>query len=170
MLETKDKIIFALVRKKGQTFTELLKTARTNRDSLSRGLTALKKENLIKNEDGLYFFSSDMKNQVLLSLKGSYEIAIEFEDFLQKIKIAKLDPFPSSLEMIHRIFALHTILKLERYSSLKLTKRDKMEFDLYNDLFDSEIELIFDTLRKRNPRKTKELKSTLFKKLFPSKV
>ena len=170
MLETKDKIIFALVRKKGQTFTELLKTAPTNRDSLSRGLTALKKDKLIKNENGLYFFSTDMKNQVLLSLKGSYEMANQLEDYLQKIKIVKLDPFPSSLEMIHRIIGLQIFLKLERYSSSKLTKRDKIEFDLYNDLFDTTIELIFDTLRKRNPRKTKELKSTLIKKLFPSKV
>lgn len=168
-LDTKDKIIFALVRKHGQTFTELLKTAKTNRDSLSRGLKALKKD-LIKNENGLYFFSSDMKNKELLSLKGSYEKAIELEDFLQNVKTTKYNPFPKSLVMIHSIIGLQTFLKLERYSSLKLTKRDKLEFDLYNDIFDATIELIFDTLRKRDPRKTKELKSTLTKKLFPLKV
>ena len=72
--------------------------------------------------------------------------------------------------MIHQIIALQTSLKLERYSSSKLTKRDKLEFDLYNDLFDTTIELIFDTLRKRNPRKTKELKVALDKKLFPLKL
>ena len=43
-LETREKIIFALVRKNGQTFTELKKNAPTNHDSLSRGLKVLKKE------------------------------------------------------------------------------------------------------------------------------
>jgi len=164
MLATREKIIFALVHKNGQTFTELLQgiTPKTNHDSLSRGLNVLKKEKLIKNDDGLYYFSTDIKNPLLLSLKGSYNMANKLEGFVEKIKKMN-NPFPLSYEMIYNIMGLEIILKLERYTTPKLTKREKLEFDIFTDIFDAIIELIFKILQKKNLRKTQALKTSLIK-------
>lgn len=162
LLLTKDKIIFALVNKNGQTFKELRASARTNDNSLTRGLEALAKDKLIKQEGKLYYFSTTIRNRLLGSLEGSYSMAKNLEGFMEKLKVSNT-PFQISLKMIYKILVLQSMLRVERYSTQKLTKRDKLEFDLYNDIFDAIIEMIFDVLRKKkDPHKFQILKETLF--------
>jgi len=168
MLETKEKIIFALVRKNGQTFTELLQNAKTNHESLSRGLNTLKKENLIKQDDRLYYFSTKKKNPLLLSLNESYTMAKQLDGFIDKMEKTE-NPFPPCSKVINQTLKLQTLLKVERYTSPKLTKREKLEFDIFNDIFDAVLELLFKILLK-DPRKTKNLKMVLFKTIFNQKL
>lgn len=167
-LQTKEKIIFALVRKNGQTFTELLENANTNRESLSNWLTTLQREGLIKKDDRLYYFSTKIKNPLLLSLKESYTMAKQLDGFIDKMEKIK-NPFPPCSKVINQTIKLQALLKLERYASPKLTKREKLEFDLFDDTFDAVLESLFDILRK-DPRKTKNLKMTLFKTIFNQKL
>jgi len=119
---------------------------------------------LIKKDNKLYYFSTEIKNPILLSLKGSYTIAKTLEGFLEKIKKIE-NPFSLSRDMIYRIMGLQIMLKLERYSTPKLTKREKLEFDLFADIFDAVTELIFKILRK-DPKQTINLKKSMFKELF----
>ena len=168
-LQTKEKIIFALVRKNGQTFTELLQNANTNRDSLSKGLGTWREEDVIKKDDRLYYFSTNIKNPLLLSLKDSYTIIKHLDGFVEKIKKMG-NPFPSSCKMICSIMGLQIVLKLERYTVPKLTKREKLEFDLFADIFDAATELIFEVLRKKDKHKTQTLKMALVKTIFGQKL
>lgn len=157
-LQTREKIIFALVVKHGQRFTDLLTTAKTNRDSLSRGITSLEKDKLIKKDGGLYDFTDDIKNPVLCSLKGVYTDTKKFSDLIDELKTDK-NPIGKGTAIIFGIMKALIVLKLERYSGVQLTKRDKLEFELYSDLFDAIIETIFDILRKKNkPRQIENLK------------
>ena len=165
MLETKERVIFALVRKPGQTFSELRQSAKTNDNSLTRALIRLKKDNLIKKEDSLYYFSTDIKNHVLLSLKGSYSMVKRLDGFLDELRI-KTNPFPSSRAMIRSIIELQIILKLERYSIPKLTKREALEFDLFDDIFNAVLEMIFEILRKKDSKQTQSLKNVVSKMIF----
>ncbi len=165
-LDTRTRIIFALVRKNGQTFTELLHSIipKTNHDSLSKGLNFLKEDGLIKQEGRLYYFSTKIKNPLLLSLKGSYTMAHHLEGFNDEIKEME-DPFPITGMKIYNILLLQTRLNLERYTTPKLTKREKLEFDLFTDIFDAEIELMFKILQKMDARKTRKLKDFLTAKI-----
>ena len=63
-LDTRNKIIFGLARKDGQQFKELIKSANTNHDSLSRGLKVLLKEKLIVKDENKYYFSTNIKNKI----------------------------------------------------------------------------------------------------------
>jgi len=171
-LTTRDKIIFALVNKNGQRFTELhedpnTKKQKINRDSLARGLNNLEKEKIIEKIDGLYYFSTEIKNPLLLSLNGCYTVAKKLDGFIEDMKKIE-DPFPRCKAMITSIILLQIKLKIERYSTPKLTAREKLEFDLFSDIFDAVIESIFDLLRKK-PRKLLILKEELMK-MLPSKT
>lgn len=163
----KDKIIFALVRKDGQTFTSLLAEADTNRDSLAKGLIILKKEKLVKkDQDGLYHFTTELKHPIFSSFPDAYTIMKNLNGFLEGIE-KDGNPFHKSVEMIYHIMRLQMILKLERYSSPKLTKRDNLEFDLFFYITDAATQLIFEILYKRNPKRTETLKNYLLVKLTP---
>ena len=168
-LDTKTKIIFSLVRNNGQTFSELLQSAPTNRDSLSKGLDAWKKEGLIKQEDRLYYFSTKIKNPLLLSLNDSHTIVKQLDGFMDKIK-KMYNPFPLSSSVLSQTVALQLLLKLERYSTPKLTSREKLEFELFSDIFDATIELIFEILRKKDPRKIKKVKTAIIKTTLGSNL
>jgi len=164
MLDTKERIISALFRKNGQTNKELLDNAKTNHDSLSRILKELKKEEMIEQEGRLYYFSTKIKNPLLLSLKGAYNMSMELGGFIDEIKKME-DPFSITSMKIHVILLLQTALKLERYAAPNLTKREKLEFELFTDIFDAEIELMFKILRKKHPKKTRNLKNLLTAKI-----
>jgi len=109
-----------------------------------------------------------MKNPLLLSLKGCYTVIKKLDGFIEDMKIIE-DAFPPCKAMIASIILLQIKLKIERYSTLKLTGREKLEFDLLNDIFDAMIESIFDLLRKK-PRKLLILKDQLMNVISPYPV
>jgi len=166
-LQTREKVIFALIRKNGQTFTELLESAKTNRDSLSRSIKILKdNEKLIKkDQDNLYHFTTNLRNSVLRSLPGVYTMTKDLDVFIDFIKKDN-NPFDKTKEMINGILGIQLRLKIERYSAKKLTRRDKLEFDLLSDVFDASIELIFEMLYMKNENQTKKMKKSLIDGLF----
>jgi len=161
MLDTREKIIFALVRQNGQQFKELIKSANTNHDSLSRGLKGLLKEDLIVKDKNKYYFSTNIKNKILKSLGSSYTLAKSLDSFAYSLEHDD-NPFPESIRKISEILRLQIILRLERFATPKLTKREKLEFDLYFDIFDATLGWIFDILRKKDLKKTQQLKLSLF--------
>ena len=66
---TIDRVIFSLVRKNGQTYTELQKSAKSNQNSLTISLKYLVTEKIItKDENKKYFFSVEIRNKVLNKL------------------------------------------------------------------------------------------------------
>lgn len=161
MLDTREKIIFGLVRQNGQQFKELIKSANTNHDSLSRGLKGLLKDNLIVKDKDKYYFSTNIKNKILKSLGSSYTLAKSLDSFAYSLERDD-NPFPESIRKISEILRLQIILRLERFATPKLTKREKLEFDLYFDIFDATLGWIFDILRKKDLKKTQQLKLSLF--------
>ena len=160
-LDTREKIIFGLVRKNGQQFKELIKSANTNHDSLSRGLKGLLKEELIVKDENKYYFSTNIKNKILKSLGSSYTLAKSLDSFGDSLEHDD-NPFPKSISKISEIIRLQIILRVERFGTPKLSKREKLEFDLYFDIFDATLEWIFDILRKKDSKKTQQLKLSLF--------
>jgi len=163
-LDTRGRILFELLKKHGQTFTELETNAKTNHNTLARIIKILKKEEIIKNIDGKYHFSTTIKNPVLRSLKGVHTMVYHLDKFLDDLKNME-NPFPEGTLKIHDILLLQVLLKLERYSSSRLTKREKIEFDFFDDIFNAITELIFTVLEKKNPRKTKPIKEFLIHKI-----
>lgn len=158
--DTRTKVIFALVRKNGQTFTELLESADTNRDSLSKILKVLDREKIIKKDDVLYYFSTDIKNRVLLDMKGAYHIATQMDGFLDRLEKSN-NSVNEGAAMLQRTVAIRNTLQIEHYTSLKLTKREKLEFELFDDIFEAVIESIFEIIKKQSPQKLKRLKQLL---------
>jgi predicted transcriptional regulator len=159
------KVILALVRKNGQTYTELWKSAKINQTSCTRALEQLDEENIVvKNTDNEYLFSHEVKNKVLKKLPRAYELTSEFEDFTRKLNDEKstIKLFVSAEMKLQELLRAQIMIKMERYASLKLNARDTLEFDLYEDIFDGCIEIIFDIAKKRNPQKTQLMKKHLY--------
>ena len=79
------------------------------------------------------------------------------------------DPFKEGSKKISEIIRLQMVLRIERYSVEKLTKRDKLEFDIYFDMLDASLELIFKILREHNETKTNSLRYHFIKSMRTSK-
>ncbi len=164
-LATRERVIFALVRQDGQLNKELIKNANTNHNSLSIVLKGLLKDNIIdKDEDGRYWFSTELENNTLKALGSAYSIAHSLDGFAEMLSVST-DPFPKGIEKLFEVVRLQMMLRLERYAVTKLTKRDKLEFDIYFDVFDAVLEWIFDILRKKDPKKTNIVKIKLISTL-----
>ena len=89
-------------------------------------------------------------------------MAKKLDGFVDGLKTGRV-PFEVGGQMIGHILLMQSRLRVERYSSLKLSKRDKLEFDLYGDIYDAILEMIFDVLRKRDRIKFSKLKKELMK-------
>ena len=167
-LTTKDRVIFSLVRKNGQTYTELQKSAKTNQNSLTLTLKQLVKEKIVtKTTDNEYLFSFEIKNKALKMLPRAYELSAEFEDFTRKLQDETSIPilFVSAEMKLQELLKAQIMIKMERYASLKLTPRDKLEFDLYEDIIDGCIDYIFDIAKNTDTRRTQLMKKHLFESL-----
>ena len=161
IVPTRERVIFALVRKDGQLNKELIDNANTNHNSLSIVLKGLKHDNIIvKDKENKYWFSTKLGNRTLKALGSSYTMAHSLDRFLNDLENDN-EPVKKSVDRIAEIIKLLIILKLERYGTSKLSKRDKLEFELYFDIFDWVLGLIFDILRKKDPKKTEGLKISM---------
>jgi len=162
------KVILALVIKNGQTYTELAKSAKVNQTSLTRSLEQLATDKIVvKTTDNEYVFSHEVKNKVLKKLPRAYQLAFDFEEFTKKLDEEKNKAMFFSLAefKLKEILPAQIMIKMERYASLKLNTRDKLEFDLYENIIDACIEHIFDMARNTDPRLTQLMKKHLFESL-----
>lgn len=158
---TKDRVIFALVRQDGQLNKELIKSAITNNNSLAIVLTQLLKDEIIEKKDNRYYFSTKLENTALKALGSAYTIVHALDRFGEMLKELD-DPFPKGIEKISEIIRLQIVLRLERYGTpKKLTKRDKLEFDIYFDVLDGVLEWIFEILKKKSENKTNKVRIEL---------
>lgn len=158
----------ALVRKNGQTYSELCKSAHIWQASCTRALEQLRKDKIIvKNTDNEYGFSHEVKNKALKKLPRAYQLAAEFEDFTRNLQDQEstVKLFVAAELKLRVLLRAQIMIKMERYSSLKLNTRDKLEFDLYEDIFDGCIDYIFEIAKKRSPQKTQLMKKRLFESL-----
>ena len=162
---TKDRIIFSLVRNNGQTYTELKKSAKANHNTLAKTLKQLLSEKIIvKTTDNQYLFSFEVRNKVLKILPRAYDLAAEFEDFTRKLNEEQslIKIFVAAELKLQELLRAQIMIKMERYASIKLTKRDKLEFDLYGDIIDGCIDYIFEIANKKSPQKTQLMKKRLY--------
>jgi len=155
---TRTKVIFALANKNGLLNKELIKRAKTNHNSLAKVLKVLQKEEIIvKDKENRYWFSTNLENKMLQTLGSASTEVYYFGNFMDNLKNSER-PFQKSSDKIGDMIKLLVILKIERYATPKLTKRDKLEFDLYFDLIENELKEIFDFLKKKDKKKTNDLR------------
>ena len=162
------KVIMALLKKNGQTYTELCKSADINQTSCTRALEQLATDKIVvKNTDNEYGFSHEVKNKALKKLPRAYQLAFDFEEFTRNLQDQEstVKLFVAAELMLNQLLRAQIMIKMEKYSSLKLNTRDKLEFDLYEDIFDGCIDYIFEIAKKRSPQKTQLLKKHLFESL-----
>ena len=167
-LATRERVIFALVKKEGQLNKELIKSATTNHNSLSITLKQLQKEKIIVKEDDKYYFSTELEHPSLKALGSAFTVLTSLDNFGEMLEISN-DPFKKAVPKISEIIRLQMVLRIERYGVEKLTKRDKLEFDLYFDMLDASLELIFKILREHNETKTNSLRYHFIKSMRTSK-
>ena len=159
---TKERVIFALVRKDGQLNKDLIKNAKTNNNSLAIVLKQLRKDEIVVKKDNKYYFSTKLENTTLKALGSAYSITHSLDSFAENLSKSS-DPFKQGIEKISEILRLLVMLRVERFAVPKLTKRDKLEFDIYFDVFDATLEWIFGILRDKNKIKTDLLRLQLIK-------
>jgi hypothetical protein len=167
-LATRERVIFALVRKEGQLNKELIKSATTNHNSLSITLKQLQKEKIVVKEEDKYYFSTELEHPSLKALGSARTILDSLDNFGEMLETSN-DPFREGAPKISEIIRLQIVLRIERYGVEKLTKRDKLEFDIYFDMLDASLEWIFQILRKNNPTRTDNLRYFLIKSMRASK-
>jgi hypothetical protein len=165
---TRERVIFALFRKDGQLNKELIKEAKTNHNSLSITLKQLQKEKIIVKEDDRYYFSDELEHPSLKALGSAFSTLKDLDIFIELLDTST-DPFKEGSKKISEIIRLQMVLRIERYSVEKLTKRDKLEFDIYFDMLDASLELIFKILREHNETKTNSLRYHFIKSMRTSK-
>ena len=154
---TKERVIFALVRKDGQLNKDLIKNANTNNNSLAIVLKQLQEDKIVVKKDKRYYFSTELENTTLKALGSAYSIIHSLDRFAENLE-KEDDPFKQGVEKISEILRLSVMLRVERFAVPKLTKRDELEFDLYFDVFDAALKWIFKILRKKGLKKTEHLK------------
>ncbi|MBT4327628.1 MAG: hypothetical protein HOD60_12125 [Candidatus Nitrosopelagicus sp.] len=159
---TRERVIFALVRKDGQQNKELIKSADTNNNSLAIVLKQLQKEKIIVKKEDRYYFSTELENTTLKALGSAYSITHSLDGFGEMLSVST-DPFPKGIEKISEIIRLQIVLRVERFAVPKLTKRDKLEFDIYFDVLDASLQWIFEILRKKDPNKTDHVRIGLIR-------
>ena len=159
---TRERVIFALVRKNGQLNKELIKSAKTNNNSLAIVLKQLQKEKIVEKKDNRYYFSTELENTTLKALGSAYDITHSLSRFIDDLE-TKDNPFKQGIEKISEILRLIVMLRVEKYAVPKLSQRDKLEFDIYFDVFDATLELVFSILRKKDKKKTDLLRMQLIK-------
>jgi len=167
-LATRERVIFALVKKDGQLNKELIKNAKTNHNSLSITLKQLQKEKIIVKEEDKYYFSTKLENTALKALGSALTVIKSLDNFGEMLETSN-DPFKEGVPKISEIVRLQMVLRIERYGVEKLTKRDKLEFDIYFDMLDASLEWIFEILRKNNPTKTDNLRYHFIKSMRTTK-
>ncbi len=163
-IPTRERVIFALVRKNGQLNKELIKEADTNNNSLAIVLKQLQKENIIEKKEDKYYFSTELENTTLKALGSAYSITHSLDGFAEMLAVST-DPFPKGIEKIFEVIRLQMMLRVERFAVPKLTPRDKLEFDIYFDVFDMTLEWIFEILRKKSKSKTNLVRIKLISSL-----
>ncbi len=164
-IPTRERVIFALVRKNGQLNKELIKNAETNNNSLAIVLKGLLKEKIIvKDEEKRYYFTTELENTTLKALGSAYSITHSLDGFAEMLAVST-DPFPKGIEKIFEVIRLQMMLRVERFAVPKLTPRDKLEFDIYFDVFDMTLEWIFEILRKKSKSKTNLVRIKLISSL-----
>lgn len=159
---TRERVIFALVKKDGQLNKELIKTAKTNNNSLAIVLKQLQKENIVEKKDNKYYFSTELENTTLKALGSAYTITHSLDRFAEDLE-KEDDPFKQGIEKISEILRVLVMLRVERYAVPKLSQRDKLEFDIYFHVFDATLQWIFSILRNKNEKKTDLLRIQLIK-------
>jgi hypothetical protein len=167
-LPTRERVIFALVRKDGQLNKELIKNAKTNHNSLSLTLKQLQKDNIIVKEDDKYYFSSELEHPSLKALGSAFSTITSLDRFGETLETVT-DPFKEGVPKISELIRLQIVLQVERFAVEKLTKRDELEFDMYFDMISASLEWIFKILRKKNETKTNSLRLHLIKEMKNAK-
>jgi len=156
-----ESVIFTqLGLKDGQTFTGLYSNTGINRDSFRKGLKKLKEKKLIRKEGKLYYINSKIKNPMLLSLKDTYTTAKRLEDAMQVIRESK-NPFNYGFILICHAMRCLVKLTFERHAVIRLTPREKDEFENLTMLYNTVIEITFKILRKNNSKRMLKLKKAL---------
>ncbi len=154
---TRNRIVFALVTKDGQLNKELLKNAKTNHNSLSIVLTKLMKDKIIEKKEDRYYLSTQLENTSLKALGSAFSVMKSLEHFGDMLEVST-DPFKHAIPKISEIIRLQMVLKIERFSAPKLTKRDLLEFETYFEILDAALRWIFVILRKESKTKTNMLR------------
>ncbi len=168
-LTTRERVVIALVKNNGQLYKELINSAKTNQNSLTITLKQLRTDKIIINNkvDNKYYFSVQLRNKVLKALPRVYDLVSLFDKFCQALEEeeSKIHVFAIGGSKLYELIRLQIMIKMERYAAVKLTKRDKLEFDLYADIIDTCIEWIFGVMKKMDVKKTQALKIELFQRL-----
>jgi len=161
MSKWSESIVFTqLGLKEGQTWTQLKKNCKINRYSYAKGVIGLKKKKLIRKENNLYYIKSKIKNPMLLEVKGAYTRAKKLEIALQIVREAK-NPFDLGFMLIWNVMRFLVMLKIEQYTIIRLTPREKDEFENLIVLYTEVLEQTFKILRKNNPKRMMKLKKAL---------
>ena len=164
MLESQKKIIFALGIKNGQTFTELLKNANTNRDSLWKGLNELKKLS-IKKKGNLYYLT-ETKNRAIRAFKESNLMDINLKDAMKDLEEYDL-PFELGAVLLRTAMYNLSHLTLEQHSA-QLSDIEKVEIEKLIEFCNKVIEGVFEVLHKKDPEQTIKLSLALGKTMGPA--
>jgi len=157
MLESQKKIIYALGIKNGQTFTELLKNADTNRDSLAKGLKELKPH--LKQENNLYSLKSETKNKTLLAFKKSNVMNTNFEEAMKELE-EHGTPFELGLILIQTISYDMSQLTIQQHAP-HVSEIERLEFERLIAYCNKVINGVFDVLWKKDPKQTEEVRRSL---------
>ena len=167
-LTTRERVIFALIRKEGLLNKELIKEATTNHNSLSITLKQLQKEKIIVKDEDKHYFSTKLEHPSLKALGSAFTVLTSLDRFGEMLETVT-DPFKEGVPKISELIRLQIVLQVERYSVEKLTKRDELEFDIYFDMINASLEWIFKILRKKNETKTNSLRIHLIKEMRNAK-
>ena len=153
-----DKILSALAKKDGQTFTELLKISKVDRVSLSLGLDELQKEKRIKKTDRIYNLKLSGYAKERLDT-GSKWIYADYELKLENLTKSK-EPFKEGLRLLGE-----TLTAYYSMSSGYLLEHKLRQTDFENNEMEKVIKRLgqvatntIKLLQRKDPKQTKVLK------------
>ena len=101
-LTTRERVIFALIRKEGLLNKELIKEAKTNHNSLSIVLKQLQKEKIIVKEDDKYYFSTELEHPSLKALGSAFTVLTSLDRFGEMLETVT-DPFKEGVPKISEL-------------------------------------------------------------------
>jgi hypothetical protein len=158
-LSDKELVMTQFLSKKDMKLKEIVEKTKLQERQVSRKLSELIDDGRIVKNGSTYSLSDENKNILLKRLPSANDFARHLQSKLDEIdnESSQRKKFEIAEFELTKMLSLWNVMKLSWVFDSKLNKKDRLDFDTYDIMIQSGMELIFERLNNVNLNKSKKL-------------
>ena len=148
---------------------DIVSLTKLHERQVQRKLKELMEEGRIIKKEHTYLLSDKNKVKILKMLPSHQDLARDVQNVIDEIghETSKNKKFALAEKTLFSIMYCWVMLKTEWVYEINQTKKDRLDFDTYDVMFQSAMELIFEQLRPLDQKKSEALKRKTQKMFLP---